>query len=889
MEAVRVCRGGYRLRDRAAPLISRLGLHGFPFLTFFPAVILTALFAGPGPAFFCIIASAVAGTVWLPGGLGAGAVVSERLVDYARFIAVSLPIVWLGDQVRRSQRRANEEAVTRARLAAIVRSSDDAILSKNLGGIIESWNDAAARLFGYTADEAVGRPTSMLIPAERAEEEEAMLTRLRAGERIEHFETVRVRKDGTRIDVSVTMSPVRDGRGVIVGASKITRDIGDTKRLAEERERLLESERAARAEAERAGRLKDEFLATLSHELRTPLNAILGYAQLLRGLTHDPDEMAEGLEVIERNARIQTQIIADLLDMSRIIVGKLLLEMKDVSMATVVRSAVETLRPAAAAKRIRVQPPPETAGGMICGDAGRLQQVVWNLLTNAIKFTPIGGRVGIGLSEHDSLVELSVTDTGQGIAPEFVPFVFDRFRQADATTTRRHGGLGLGLSIVKHLVELHGGTVEVRSDGQGRGATFVVRLPAAPARADRCPQSNGAESPVGTSAQAAASELSGLRVLVVDDERDAHELIRRVLEGHGARVNLAESVAEAVVQLAAAPHDVLLSDIGMPERDGYELIRLVRTRRADEGGGIPAAAITAFARPEDRFLAMQAGYQSHVAKPVDAKALVATVAYLAGAGDTTGQTNPRPRLAPTTGYAAGFPAADVLRSGYHPPMPNPTPGPPDLDPPEPRWPAMIAVLAVAGLDAALPSTLAVGPRWLSLVIIPGLAAAGMITHRGGQHHLNQVIGHLLAAVMTLLMVWSLVLLVRALPERKESPLLLMRSAAALWVTNVLVFSLWYWRLDAGGPYHRDKRVGHPTGSFLFPQMVLEDGGRKHHGGREWSPNYLDYLFLAFNTSTAFSPTDTPVLSRWAKVLTMIQATISLAVVAVLAARAVNIL
>jgi PAS domain S-box-containing protein len=392
--------------------------------------------------------------------------------------------------VTRDITRRKEDEAVRAHLAAIVDSSDDAIVSKTLDGIIRSWNAGARRIFGYTAEEAIGRPVLMLLPDDRKEEEAAILARLRAGERVDHFESVRVTKDGMHIDVSLTISPVRDSEGKIIGASKVARDISRqkqserdleaAKKMAEaanrEKDALLESERFARAEVERASRMKDEFLANLSHELRTPLSAILGWAQILRN-SPSQDDIEQGVQTIERNARAQVQIVDDLLDMSRITSGKIRLEVQRLDIAMVVRAAVETVKPVAETKGIRVQTVLDAFAGPVSGDPNRLQQVFWNLLTNAIKFTPKGGRVQVLLERVNSHLEVSVIDTGEGIVTEFLPYVFDRFRQADAGTNRRHAGLGLGLAIVKQLVELHGGTVRVKSGGPGSGSTFTVTLP----------------------------------------------------------------------------------------------------------------------------------------------------------------------------------------------------------------------------------------------------------------------------------------------------------------------------------------------------------------------------------------------------------------------------
>ena len=402
---------------------------------------------------------------------------------------------------------------------------------------------------------------------------------------------------------------------------------------AEERKQLLESERAARTQAERMNDLKDEFLATLSHELRTPLNAILGWSHILRSSPANPADLPRGLEAIERNARVQTQLIEDLLDMSRITSGKLRLDVQRIEPLTYVEAAIETVRPAAEAKRIRVEKILDATTGPIAGDPNRLQQIVWNLLSNAIKFTPRDGKVQVLLARADAHVEISVSDTGIGIKPEFLPHVFERFRQQDASTTRMFGGLGLGLSIVKHLVELHGGSIQVESPGEDRGTTFVVRLPlsAAPGHAD--PGAGGPpDGAAGDRGELAcrSSDLGGLKLLVVDDDTDARDFLARVLAECGAAVSSTGNAAEALALVERERPDVLVSDIGMPNVDGYELLRRIRALGQARGGRLPAIALTAFARSEDRTRALRAGFLAHVAKPVDPAELVATIASIAG-------------------------------------------------------------------------------------------------------------------------------------------------------------------------------------------------------------------------------------------------------------------
>ncbi|MEP7069141.1 MAG: ATP-binding protein [Usitatibacter sp.] len=397
-----------------------------------------------------------------------------------------------------------------------------------------------------------------------------------------------------------------------------------------EREKLLESERFARGEAERASQMKDEFLATLSHELRTPLSSILGWSQVLRGGGKNPGDLQKGLDIIERNTRVQTQLIEDLLDMSRIISGKVRLDIQPVEPMSFIEAAIETVRPGAEAKGIRIDKILDPHAGPVSGDPNRLQQVVWNLLSNAIKFTPKDGKVQVLLERVDSHIEVSVADTGMGIESKFIDHVFERFRQQDSSTTRRYGGLGLGLSIVKHLVELHGGTVRARSAGQGQGATFSVQLPLAVVNR---PAEESRSHPRTAKALPSAIrmvDLTGLTVLVVDDQPDARNLIARVLADCNARVATAASAEEALALVESERPDVLVSDIGMPDVDGYELLRRVRALGPERGGKVPAIALTAFARSEDRTRALRAGFVVHVSKPVEPTELIATVASVAG-------------------------------------------------------------------------------------------------------------------------------------------------------------------------------------------------------------------------------------------------------------------
>jgi PAS domain S-box-containing protein len=534
-------------------------------------------------------------------------------------------------------------------LAAIVASSDDAIIGKNLQSIISSWNFGAERIFGYTADEMIGTSIMRLIPPDRQEEELEILSRIRRGERFDHFETIRLAKDGRQLNVSITVSPIKDSTGRVVGASKVLRDITERKRSEEalkkaneeaetanrERLHLLDREREACAQAERANRLKDEFLATLSHELRTPLNAVLGWANILRLGKLQGEELKQGLDAIERNARVQAQIIEDLLDMSRIISGKVRLDVQRVDLPAVLNESIETVRATAEAKGVCLQVAVDPFAGSISGDPNRLQQIFWNLLNNAIKFTPKGGKVQVLLERVDSHVEVSVIDTGEGIAPKFLPYIFDRFQQGDASTTRRHGGLGLGLAIVKQLVGLHGGDVRVKSGGIGRGAAFTVHLPLIAVFSEPDKERRHPRAALRENLPLPEVSLANVHVLVVDDEIDARELVRRLLEIAGATVSVAGSASEAMERILSRRPDVLVCDIGMPGEDGYSLIRRLRDLEEKQESAVPAVALTAYARSEDRTKVIRSGFQNHLAKPVEPAELLAVVSSLAGRKVTT--------------------------------------------------------------------------------------------------------------------------------------------------------------------------------------------------------------------------------------------------------------
>ena len=527
------------------------------------------------------------------------------------------------------QRRLYE---AREQLAAIVEYSGEAIATKNVDGIIQTWNRSAEQLFGYSADEIIGKPVTILIPANRLSEEDEILSRLRRGVPAERVETIRLKKDGTPIPVSLTVSPIKDPDGEVIGASKLIQDITTRQRIEQQRQQLLAREQSLRTQAEAAGRMRDEFLATVSHELRTPLNAILGWATMLNNDNTDSAVARRGIESIERNAKAQAQLIEDLLDVSRIISGKVCLDVKPVMVTPIIHSALDAVRPAAEAKSIQLDVTIDPAAEHLRVDSARLQQVIWNLLSNSIKFTPANGKVTVRVKRVASKTEIAVSDTGEGINPEFLPYVFDRFQQADSSVTRKHGGLGLGLSITRHLVEMHGGTIEANSGGKGRGATFIVRLPTPAVYAERSKSWEGGNVDLDPVAHESSQRpnLQGIKILAIDDSMDTRELLSAVLGGCGAHVTTACSVREALDVFAAWKAEIVICDIGMPEEDGNTFIKAMRKLAPEQGGNTPAIALTGYVRVEDRLRALEAGYQMFVPKPIEAGELCTIVANLIG-------------------------------------------------------------------------------------------------------------------------------------------------------------------------------------------------------------------------------------------------------------------
>jgi PAS domain S-box-containing protein len=533
------------------------------------------------------------------------------------------------------------------KIAELFWNSRDAQVIVRDETIIEC-NRASVEMLGYQhKEEVLGlHPTQFSAAVQAGGEPSAELARKSFGLAHElgshRFEWLcqRVNGEPFPVEVTLTVLPIA-GENLVHG---VWRDLSEQKRAEaarlraeedrrlaeEERERALAREQELREEAETANRLKDEFLATLSHELRTPLTAILGWARLLNSDLLDEENRARGLEAIERNSQVQFQLIEEILDVSRIITGKLRLEIQPMDLGAVIESAMDTVRPSAEAKGVRLTCRLDPFVGQIAGDPDRLQQVVWNLLSNSIKFTPGGGAVAVRLERTDSQARITIRDTGLGIGPEFLPYVFDRFRQADASSTKVHGGLGLGLSIVRHLIEMHGGTVAAASEGEGWGSTFTVTIPLLQEITFPEPAAEHPEMVWKAHGPGNACRLDHVRVLVVEDQPDTRELITVILRGGGAEVLATGSAEEALEVLHRFRPHVLLSDIQMPGRDGYSLIQEIRSLPAEEGGNLPAAALTAYATAADRQRALAAGYQEHVPKPVEPSTVLETVSMLAG-------------------------------------------------------------------------------------------------------------------------------------------------------------------------------------------------------------------------------------------------------------------
>jgi len=521
--------------------------------------------------------------------------------------------------------QASEERFAKAFEA----SPDGLVISRIADGLMLEVNDSFLSTSGYAREEVIGKSTLQLGLYADPSSRDRALKILNEQHFVRDFEVMMKTKSGD-LRLMLFSAERMNLRGEQCWLT-ISRDITERKQAEEERERLLRQEKEAREEAETASRMKDEFLATISHELRTPLTAILGWASMLnRGLL-SPFQTRHALEVIEQSARSQAGLVDDILDTARIITGRLKLDARPVEIERVFQAAVEVILPSADAKRIALHVVTDGRSGIVFGDANRLQQVIWNLLSNAVKFTTEGGRVEAGLSWVDGHIEITVTDTGMGIDPQFMPYIFDRFRQADSTSTRKYSGLGLGLAIVRHVVEMHGGTVDAASPGHGQGATFKVRFPAASAhltKPESRPLASGLKQLMQPNQIEGAQDLRGVRVLVVEDDLDTLEMLKAIFQNHGADVITASSADDALTAFEHFVPDVLVSDLAMPEQDGYELIERIRQRGAEWGGDIPAVALTAYARVEDRARALTSGFQVYLPKPVDPHELVAVVAHL---------------------------------------------------------------------------------------------------------------------------------------------------------------------------------------------------------------------------------------------------------------------
>ncbi|MFN6538740.1 MAG: ATP-binding protein [Nostoc sp. EkiNYC01] len=551
----------------------------------------------------------------------------DSLVHLSVFLIVAIIVNWLHGQLRiykqRLEKREKQLQVSEAKFRYLVESNIIGVIVSNSDGEIIEANEAFLKMIGYSREEIlVGRMrwydstlTEYLGLSDRS------ILELEATGVFQLQEKEYRRKDGKLISILIGGTLFRETDNKQEEVISFCLDISERKRAEQEREQLLKSEQAAREEAEAANRIKDEFLAVLSHEIRSPLNPILGWSQLLQSKKLDDMKTAQALKVIERNAQLQAELIDDLLDISRILRGKMSLNICPVDLKSTIQAAMETVHLAAQAKSIEIQTILETNLGQVSGDASRLQQVIWNLLSNAIKFTDVGGRVDIRLERVGSQALITVSDTGQGIDPNFLPYMFDYFRQADSTTTRKVSGLGLGLAIVRHLVELHGGTVKAQSQGINQGATFIVKLPLMPTQPLTIQDNQQSKQSL---------DLNGIKILVVEDDADTREFTTCLLEECGASVTSVASASEALITFTKSHPDLLLSDIGMPDIDGYMLMQQVRTLPSEQGGQIPAIALTAYAGEFDYQQALRVGFQKHISKPVEAKKLVAAITDLVG-------------------------------------------------------------------------------------------------------------------------------------------------------------------------------------------------------------------------------------------------------------------
>ena len=583
---------------------------------------------------------AAAGALLTLLALGAALVIGRRIADPLVALAAAAPALVRGERValagtsareisdlvaalktaaadRESAQRDADEA--HRLLRAVFGGTTDGVFVKDLAGRYVMINEAGARLIGKPVEDIVDHDDTSLFEPDSAARIAAQDREVIATGEPRAFENVSVATAAGDVRSYLsTKTPYRDVTGRVVGVIGITRDITERRHAQEERERLL-------AAAEEANRTKDQFLAVLSHELRTPLNAVLGWVGMLRTMSLEPATSARALEAIDRNGRALAQLVSDLLDVSRIVSGKLRLDTRAINLVPVIEAALDAVRPSADAKGIRIQSVLDPRASPVLGDPDRLQQVVWNLVANAIKFTPRSGQVHVSLRSVDSHAEIVVSDNGVGIDALLMPYIFERFRQGDSSSTRAHGGLGLGLALVKHLTELHGGTVEADSLGEDKGATFTVKLPLMGSGVRPTPERGEAE---GTFFEPSA-RLTGLRIVVVDDDPDSLDMLATLLRQQKAEVRTATSAAEALALVEAWTPDLVVADVEMPDEDGYSLVRRLRRLSPEHGGATPAVAVTAYGRVEDRIRSVSAGFDLHLPKPVEPAELIAVVANLA--------------------------------------------------------------------------------------------------------------------------------------------------------------------------------------------------------------------------------------------------------------------
>lgn len=536
-----------------------------------------------------------------------------------------------------AQRQAEDAAHTAYRqLAFHVESSPLAVIEWDSDFRVSRWSESAERLFGWKAHEVIGKHGNewQFVFAEDVDAVALVTNRQREGVEVHGVQRNRnYTRGGSILFCEWYNSVLHDDRGRLVSVLSLVLDVTAREKAEEERLALLIRERDARQHAEEADRLKDEFLATLSHELRTPLTSILGWASMIRNGEVEGSNATRAIETIERNARSQARLIDDLLDVSRIITGNLRLDLHPLNLAPIVKAAIDALRPTADVKGIQIKTEQLSGECLVKGDPNRLRQVIWNLLSNSIKFTQRGGVVMIDLRCVGETARLTVVDTGEGISAEFLPYVFDRFRQAEGSISRKQGGLGLGLAVVRHLVELHGGSIEAESAGLGQGSVFTVELPLAEERRDPARAEERRREVERRRSKRGTVRLDGIHVLLVEDDEDSRKLLGTMLKRYGARVTATKSAAEALSAFSSEVPDLLISDIGMPDQDGYELIRKLRALPAEKGGQTPAIALTGYASRKDRERALAAGYHQHIAKPIEQSEIITAIAQLVGRGD----------------------------------------------------------------------------------------------------------------------------------------------------------------------------------------------------------------------------------------------------------------